>query len=68
MSRRFVGGECRIRALPSVTLLNLNLENLMSFMPVAKKPVVVSSVFDASVNRMVVTVVFPMRDGKVYHG
>ena len=60
------GRECRIRALPSVTLLNLNLENLMSFMPAAKKPVVVSSVFDASVNRMVVTAVFPMRDGKVY--
>lgn len=40
----------------------------MSFMPAAKKPVVVSSVFDASVNRMVVTVVFPMRDGKVYNG
>lgn len=38
----------------------------MSFMPAAKKPVVVNSVFDTSVNRMVVTVVFPMRDGKVY--
>ena len=38
----------------------------MSFMPTAHKPVVVSSVFDASVNRMVVTAVFPMRDGKVY--
>ena len=40
----------------------------MSFMPKAQKSVVVSSVFDASVNRMVVTAVFPMRDGKVYHG
>lgn len=38
----------------------------MSFMPTAQKPVVVSSVFDASVSRMVVTAVFPMRDGKVY--
>lgn len=38
----------------------------MSFMPKAQKSVVVSSVFDASVNRMVVTAVFPMRDGKVY--
>lgn len=38
----------------------------MSFMPTAQKSVVVSSVFDASVNRMVVTAVFPMRDGKVY--
>ena len=38
----------------------------MSFMPTAHKPVVVCSVFDASANRMVVTAVFPMRDGKVY--
>lgn len=38
----------------------------MSFMPTAQRSVVVSSVFDASVNRMVVTAVFPMRDGKVY--
>lgn len=38
----------------------------MSFMPTVQKSVVVSSVFDASVNRMVVTAVFPMRDGKVY--
>lgn len=38
----------------------------MSFMPKAQQSVVVSSVFDASVNRMVVTAVFPMRDGKVY--
>lgn len=38
----------------------------MSFMPKAQKSVVVSSVFDASANRMVVTAVFPMRDGKVY--
>lgn len=38
----------------------------MSFMPKAQKPVVVCSVFDTSVNRMVVTAVFPMRDGKVY--
>ena len=38
----------------------------MSFMPTAQKLVVVSSVFDASVSRMVVTAVFPMRDGKVY--
>ena len=38
----------------------------MSFMPKAQKPVVVCSVFDTSANRMVVTAVFPMRDGKVY--
>ena len=38
----------------------------MSFMPRAQKPVVVCSVFDTSANRMVVTAVFPMRDGKVY--
>lgn len=38
----------------------------MSFIPTAQKSVVVSSVFDASVRRMVVTAVFPMRDGKVY--
>lgn len=38
----------------------------MSLRTNAHKSVVVSSVFDASVNRMVVTAVFPMRDGTVY--
>lgn len=38
----------------------------MSSLPKAQKFIVVSSVFDASANRMVVTAVFPMRDGKVY--
>lgn len=46
--------------------MSLDVHVHMGGLPPAKKPIVVSSVFDASVNRMVVTAVFPMRDGKVY--
>lgn len=46
--------------------MSLDVHVHMGGLPTAKKPVVVSSVFDASVSRMVVTAVFPMRDGKVY--
>lgn len=46
--------------------MSLDVHVHMGGLPPAKKPIVVSSVFDASANRMVVTAVFPMRDGKVY--
>lgn len=46
--------------------MSLDVHVHVGGLPPAKKPIVVSSVFDASANRMVVTAVFPMRDGKVY--
>lgn len=44
--------------------MSLDVHVHMGGLPPAKKPIVVSSVFDASVNRMVVTAVSPCEMGK----